>query len=234
MVRNVLLTLIGLGFVALSILPMAMGNIPWTSPDPWTPLLFFAGCAIVGIADIVQFYRPAKAEVTPTRVVLRYDRVRLLSLGLASAGWLAAGIVGLSGTVFPVWLAWVLVAFAGFCTVVLLAVGVDGRAKVVVDAEGIADYRGLAEKIPWRDVEAISFSYLRAMPSLSLRLRNPAAYAAKQRTIRRWLGHKVDPLHIIDFNLGGSLGDIAEAIARFAPPELVAAPSFEDPPFDDE
>jgi MFS family permease len=182
-VRNYLLTAIGLGFVALAILPMALGDVPWTAREPWIVLLFFAGCAVAGMADIVQSYRPARAEVTPSNVVLRYDRVRLLGLGVASAGWLAAGILGLSGTVFPSWLAWVLIAFAGLCAVVLLPMGLDGRAKVVVDAEGIADYRRLSRKIAWGEIEAISLSHLRAVPSVSLRLRNPGAH--KLSTIGR-------------------------------------------------
>ncbi|MFM9863217.1 MAG: STM3941 family protein [Micropepsaceae bacterium] len=224
MLQNILLTLIGLGFVALSILPMAAGKIPWTSPDPWSGLLFFAGCAVVGIAEIVQSRRPAKAEVTGTRVVLRYDRVRLAALGLASAGWLAAGIVGLSGAMFPGWLSWVLIAFAGLCAVVLLPAGLDGRPKIVVDAEGIADYRRLTQKVAWGDLASIGTSYARGVPAVMLRLRDPGSFSAKRRTLGRLLGHTIDPFHINAFNLDGSLGDVEEAIQRFAPPELLPKP----------
>lgn len=225
MVRNVLLTLIGLSFVALSIFLMAVGKEPWTSPDPWSGLLFFAGCAVVGIADIVSSQRPAAPEVTAERVVLRYERLRMGALGLVGAGWFAAGVIGLWGTVFPAWLAWMLAAFGGLVAVVLLPIGLDGRPKVVVDAQGIADYRRLTRKIAWGDLSAISYSTASGMPTVELRLNDSHAYLDKRPSFGRLLGHTIDPLHINTFNLDGTLADILAAIERFAPPELVPEPA---------
>lgn len=222
MLRHFALTAIGLGFVALSVLPMAMGEMPWTSPNPWSGMLFFAGCAVVGLSDIVQHFRPPRASVEPTRVALTYDRTRLLPLGLASAGWLGSGIIGLLGTMFPVWLAWVLIAFGGLCTAFLIPSGLDGRAKVTVDAEGIADYRQASHKIAWSEIEAISYGSLRGMTAISLKLRNPARL--ERRLFARLFGYPGDPVQIIAFNLAGSLGDIAEGIRRFAPPALWELP----------
>ncbi|NOT41207.1 MAG: hypothetical protein HOP13_12010 [Alphaproteobacteria bacterium] len=225
MLRNILLTLIGLGFVALGILPMALGKIPWTSPDPWSGLLFFAGCAVVGVAESVRSLRPAKAEVSAEHVVLRYDHLRLSALGLAGAGWFAAGVIGLWGAMFPAVLAWMLVVFGGLTGSVLLATGLDGRPKIVIDADGIADTRRLTQKVAWGDLASIDTSYDRGMPTVLLRLRDPGSFAAKRRTLGRLLGHTIDPFHISAFNLDGSLGDVEAAIMRFAPPELLPPPA---------
>jgi hypothetical protein len=221
--KNIALTLIGAAFVGLTVLLMASGAQPWTSPDPWTVLLFFGGCAVVGAIDTAQSRWPPKPEVSEAGLVLRYNRVRMGGFAIASVAWLAAGMLGLFGGVLPVWLAWLLIPFAGLAVAVFVPTAIDGRAKVVVDADGIADYRSLKKKISWSDVSAVQRSFRAGVPAVTVRLANPRTFLEQRTALGRMLGRKINPIDIVDLPLDGTLYDLWQAIERFAPAHLSSA-----------
>jgi hypothetical protein len=215
--RNVLLFLIGAGFVAASVGLIATGTTVEQVRGAWGGLLFFGGCMAVGAVDIVRQWRPALPSWGADFLHVRNERLRTGVLGLAAAAWLASGIVSLGGGIFPTLLAWVMIAFGGFGAAVLLGMALDGHVRVSVDREGIADYRLITQKIPWADVQSAGPSLEFGVPFIALRLKEPRAYAAKRTWLARTFGRKIDPMQITTISLAGSLADIEDAVQRWAP-----------------
>lgn len=221
MIRSAAVALIGIGFVAIGAVLIASGHMPWTSPDPWSVIAFFAGCAIIGLVETVQGWWPPQPAATATRFGARFNRAQLGVFALAGALWCASGWLGLYGSVYPVWVAWMVLAFGGVCAGALGPFALDGREQVVVDLEGIADRRIVRNKIPWRDVRAISVGHTGGVPSVAITLHDPTSYRAKRPWFAKMFGRSVEPVHVISLQLASSFDDIVHAVTRLAPPELL-------------
>jgi len=220
-IRSAAVTLIGIGFVAIGAFLIASGRMPWTSPEPWSVMAFFAGCAIIGLVETVQGWWPPRPVATASRFGARFNRAQLGVFALAGALWCASGWLGLYGNVYPAWVAWMVLGFGSVCAGVLGGFVFDGREQVVVNHEGIADRRVVRDQIPWRDVRAMSIGHTGGVPSVAITLHDPASYRAKRPWFARMFGRSVEPLHVISLQLAASFDDIVAAITRFAPPELL-------------
>ncbi len=218
MIRNVALTAIGAAFVAIAVYLMASGSTPWTSPNAWMPLTFFLGCAMVGAVETVQGLWPVQPALSETRLAIKYNRAKYTVLGLAAALWFASGVIGLSGTVLPAVLAWLVIGFGGLGAVALLSCALDGRDIVVIDRDGIIDRRMLKERVAWadvRDAQAVE-------NAVAVDLANAESYRAKRTLFARVFGRSFDPLHIGTVEMTGTQFDILDAIRRFGPADLGA------------
>lgn len=212
--HNLLLIAISAGFVAIGV--FALGDAPEALPG----ILFFGGCLLVGVLETVRGRWPVSPEITDARLALRYDRLRMGALGLASAAWAASGIVSLYTGMFPEFLAWLLIAFGGLGAVALLPAALDWRPAVIVDAEGIADRRSLRGKVPWADVSSVRSGTSLGVRTVEVSLVSAAAYAGARPLIGRLFMRGIDPIRIVDNGLDGSLYDILSAVGRFAPPHV--------------
>jgi hypothetical protein len=219
-IRSAAVALIGIGFVAIAIFLIASGHLPWTSPDPWCVMTFFAGCAIIGLVETVQGWWPPRPVSSASRFAAQFNRAQLGVFALAGALWCASGWLGLYGNVYPAWVAWMVLAFGGICAGLLGGFVFDGREQVIVDHEGIADRRIVRDKIPWSDVRAISVGRTGGVPSVAVTLHDPARYRAKRPWFAKTVGRSVEPVHVISLQLAASFEDIVAAVTRFAPPEL--------------
>ena len=218
MSRNVALTLIGAGFVAAGLFLIGSDQANW--PVGLFAVLFFGGCALVGLVDTVQGVWPPRPQWRADALVLRYNRVRIGVFFCASACWTLAGIVGLHAPTFPSPLGWALILFAGFSAAVFLSVVVDGGAQVVVDREGIADFRLLKRKVTWRDVaigtrRSADDIVLEGLPRDVERLRTWRS---------RLSGQDLRQIRISSVLLDGTADDIEAAIKKFAPESLNVLP----------
>jgi hypothetical protein len=221
-IKSVAVTLIGIAFVAIGVVLIASGHTPWTSPDPWTVMAFFAGCAMIGLVETVQGWRPPRPVSTASRFAARFNRVQLGVFALAGLLWCASGWLGLYGSVYPEWAAWMVLAFGGVCAAILGPFVLDGREQVVVDHDGIADRRLVRGKIPWGDVRAITVGQTGGVPSVAIALRDPARYRAARPWMARLFGRSVEPVHVISMQLGASFEDVVAAVTQFAPRELLS------------
>lgn len=221
MIRNIAVTLIGLGFVAIGVFLIATERTPWMSPDPWSVTAFFAGCAIVGLLETIQGWWPPRPVSTASHFGARFNRAQLGVFAVAGALWCASGWLGLYGTVYPAWVAWMVLAFGGACAALLGGFALDGREQVVVDHEGIADRRVVRDKIAWADVREISVGNTGGVPSVAVTLNDPERFRAKRPWLAKLFGRSVEPVHVIGLQLASSFDDIVEAVTRFAPPELL-------------
>lgn len=218
MIRNIALTAVGAAFVALAVYLMASGSAPWTSPNAWMPLTFFLGCAMVGAVETVQGLWPVQPALSETRLAIKYNRAKYGVLGLAAALWFASGVIGLSGTVLPAVLAWLVIGFGGLAAVPLLSMALDGRDIVVVDRDGIIDRRMLKGRVAWadvRDAQAVE-------NAVAVELSNAESYRAQRTLFARIFGRSFDPLHIGTVEMTGTRLDVLDAIRRFGPSNLGA------------
>jgi hypothetical protein len=217
-IRNLALTAIGAAFVAIAVYLMASGHAPLMSPDIWAPLTFFLGCAMVGAVETVQGLWPVQPVFNETQLALKHNRVRYAVLGLAGALWFATGVIGLSGTVFPAVLSWLVIGFGGLAAVALLSRALDGRDIVVIDRDGIIDRRVLDDRVTWADVR----DAYTAPDAVTVELLRAESYETKRTLFGRLFRRSVQPLHISTIQMTGTRSDIMDAIRRFGPADLGA------------
>jgi MFS family permease len=222
--QSLLVTLIGLGFTAVAVALIVSGHSPWTSPDPWTVMAFFAGCAAIGFIETVQRWWPPKPVDTETRFAAGFNRAQLSVFAIGGALWCVSGVLGLYGSVFPAWAAWLTILFGAVCAGLLGVFALDGREQVAVDRDGILDRRIVTAKIPWGDVERVDLPHVGDVPPLALTLANPALYKARRPFLARLSGRSVDPVQITGLQLTASTAQIATAVTRFAPPQVFPPP----------
>lgn len=218
MIRNIALTAVGAGFVAIAVYLMASGDAPLMSPDIWAPLAFFLGCAMVGAVETVQGLWPVQPVLKETQLALKHNRARYAVLGLAGALWFATGAIGLSGTVFPAALSWLLIGFGGLAAVALLSRALDGRDIVVIDRDGIIDRRVLDGRVAWVDVR----DAYAAPDAVTVEVLRAESYETRRTLFGRLFRRSVQPLHISTIEMTGTQFDIMDAIRRFGPADLGA------------
>lgn len=217
MVRNILLVAVSLVFVVIGVLLIANAATTEEAQIGWTSLLFFGGCLAVAAIDALGAIWPARPDEGPDHLHVKTNRLRVGVIGAAAAAWCAVGVLGFGAASFPAVLAWSVTLFGGFIGALCLVLVADGRARIVVDREGIADYRLIGKKIPWDDVHAAKTSIEAGVPIVALWLKDPSAYRDERTRFARVFRRTIDPVQIIDVELAGTVADIQDAIERLAP-----------------
>jgi hypothetical protein len=215
--RDLFLLIISIAFVLLGGFLIFKGGDAEAVSIGWTCVLFFGGCAAIGAVEVFERARPPRPLLTSDSLRVTTNRIRMIIIGVASALWLSVGVLGLGSPTFPDELAWPITIFGGIAALTAFALALNGGAKIVVDREGIADFRQLKAKAPWDDVYAVGIEGGAGPPFVFVWLRQPERYKDKQTQLARLLRRRIDPLQILDVELAGNAYDIMEAVRQFAP-----------------
>jgi len=155
MVKTVLLTLIGLAFVAAGVILLVHGD-PEDATLAWGVIAFFGACAAIGL---VQQLPVRKARLSREgALVLR----RLRAVGILLAGF-AMGLgcfifepyASAQGDTFMLYLCYFGVVFFGGGSLLALWWTLFGPPLARIDASGVETFGKLGWKLAWRDVVAI-------------------------------------------------------------------------------
>lgn len=155
--KAVLLTLIGLGFVAMGVFLLLRGD-PQDRTLAWGIIAFFGACATVGVVQLLPARRATLGE--GGALVLRPLRaVGLLLAGLAmGVGCLClAPYANTQGDLYMSYVAYFGALFFGGGSAFALWRVFGGPPLARIDTHGVETFGSGAWKLAWRDVLAINF-----------------------------------------------------------------------------
>jgi hypothetical protein len=227
---NILVLAISLAFVATGIFILFKADNDEGRLAAVTVLLFFGGCALVGIAEFLDD-GPPPYDLASGHVTLTPARTRPLVMGVAAAMWSVSGPVGLESNVFPTLLCWALLLFGGVGALVSLPIALNFRAKIEIDHDGFWDHRLTRERVLWSDVASITPERSGYSSRIVVALKNPAAHKATPPLL--FWRVNLEPAIIRAFMPIEGVFWIADAIQHFAPPELLPPPALDDGPYEE-
>jgi hypothetical protein len=225
--RNLWVLIISLAFVAAGVFILVRAETGDGRAVGVFSLLFFGGVGLVAVAEGF-FDAPPLSLYRDDCVVVTPRRLKYLLMGVGSAMWAGAGVMALSRPDPQPWMAWALIAFGAIGFIVLLAPALNLHARVVIDRNGIADYRSVGVMIPWSDVKAIDHDGYRGGAHMRLWLHDPEKYRAQRRFNR-----SIDPIELRKMGFEAD-SSIATAIQRLAPAHLLPVEEASEWDDDDE
>lgn len=181
-----------------------------------TTILFFGGCAVVGLAELRKdndrdAARARRAqELNAATFKLNGAHLQPMALGAALMG-AGGALMGTLGA--PIWLAWLCGVFFGGGGLFMGFIAFDRRRYVVVDSEGVFDRRLFRSKAPWTSIQAISIDW--NLGSIELHLAEGAAATPCARPFL--VLRPPQRLRISASVLDGGLDEVLAAIHRFRP-----------------
>ena len=155
MVKTVLVTLIGLAFVAMGVFLLVRGD-PEDAALAWGLIAFFGACAAVGLVQLLPVRR-ARLDQNGALVLRPLRKVGTLLAGLA----MGAGCFSLApyataqGDVMMSYVAYFGAVFFGGGSLLALGLTLFGPPLARIDTSGVQTFGKLGWKLAWRDIVAI-------------------------------------------------------------------------------
>lgn len=224
---NILVLAISLAFVATGIFVLFFkADSDANRLTGVTVLLFFGGCALTGVAQLMSDL-PPPYNLESGHVVIQPRRLRPLVMGVSAGMWSATGLVGMGGDLYPPLLCWALLLFGAIGVLAFAPLALNFFVKIEVDREGFWDHRLTRERVRWNDIEFIRPEYSGyARSRIVVHLKDLGAHAARPRFVF-WRA-SLQPAVIRPFSPAEGVFFIADAIQHFAPPELLPPPVVYD------
>jgi len=155
MVKSVLVTLIGLAFVALGVFLIVRGD-PADGALAWGLIAFFGACATVGLVQLLpvrraKLNRQGSLELRP----LRSAGTLLAGLAMGLGCFMLAPYAAAQGDRLMSYIAYLGAAFFGGGSLLALGLIMLGPPLARIDASGVETFGKLGWKLAWRDIIAI-------------------------------------------------------------------------------
>ncbi len=155
MVKTVLLTLIGLAFVAVGVFLLARGD-PENATLAWGVIVFFGACAAVGLVQLLpvrkaQLNREGALVLRPLRAV----GTLLAGIAMGLGCLIFAPYAAAQGDTFISYVCYFGAVFFGGGSLFALCWTLFGPPLARIDASGVETFDKLGWKLAWRDVIAI-------------------------------------------------------------------------------
>jgi len=157
MVKSVLMTLIGLAFVALGVFLLVRGDQESVALA-WGTIAFFGACAAVGFVELFPLTRRAKLNREGALIVRQVAPIAMPFAGIAmGAGcFFLAPYAAAQGDVFMSYIAYFGAAFFGGGSVLALVWTLIRPPLARIDASGIEVLGTFSWKLAWREIVAIN------------------------------------------------------------------------------
>lgn len=157
MVKSVLLTLIGLAFVALGVFLLVRGD-PENVALAWGTIAFFGACAAVGLVELFPLTRRAKLNREGALIVRQTGPIAMPFAGIAmGAGcFFLAPYAAAQGDVFMSYIGYFGAAFFGGGSLLALSWTFIRRPMARIDACGVEMFGAFGWKLEWREIVAIN------------------------------------------------------------------------------
>jgi hypothetical protein len=155
MVKSVLITLIGLAFVALGGFLLVRGD-PADAALAWGVIAFFGACAAVGLVQILPVRR-ARLNRDGALVVRPLEPIGLsvAGIGMGAGCFFLAPYAAAQGEVIMMYVAYFGAAFFGGGSLLALGRTLAGPPLARIDASGVEMFGAFAWKLAWREIVAI-------------------------------------------------------------------------------
>ena len=155
MVKTVLLTLIGLAFVAMGVFLLVRGD-PEDAALAWGLIAFFGACAAVGLVQLLPVRR-ARLDQNGALVLRPLGKVGTLLAGVAmGAGcFIFAPNAAAQGDTFMSYVCYFGAVFFGGGSLLALWRTLAGPPIARIDARGVTTFGKLGSTLAWRDIVAI-------------------------------------------------------------------------------
>jgi hypothetical protein len=156
MVKSVLMTLIGLAFVALGVFLLVRGD-PENVALAWGTIAFFGACAAVGFVELFPLTRRAKLNREGALIVRQVAPIAMPFAGIAmGAGcFFLAPYAAAQGDVFMSYIAYFGAAFFGGGSLLALVWTLIRPPLARIDASGVEMFGAFGWKLAWREIVAI-------------------------------------------------------------------------------
>jgi len=155
MVKSVLVTLIGLAFVALGAFLLVRGD-PADTALAWGLIAFFGACAAVGLVQLLPARR-AQLNRDGALVVRLLEPIGLplAGIGMGAGCFLLAPYAATQGDLFMSYVAYFGAAFFGGGSLLALGRTLTGPPLARIDVNGVEVFGQFGWKLAWSEIVAI-------------------------------------------------------------------------------
>ncbi|MBY0567659.1 MAG: hypothetical protein K2P70_10115 [Hyphomonadaceae bacterium] len=155
MVKSVLITLIGLAFVALGVFLLVRGD-PADAALAWGVIAFFGACAAVGLVQLLPVRR-ARLDRDGALVVRQLEPIglSLAGIGMGAGCFFLAPYAAAQGEVIMTYVAYFGAAFFGGGSLLALGRTLTAPPLARIDASGVEMFGAFGWKLAWREIVAI-------------------------------------------------------------------------------
>lgn len=157
MMKSVLMTLIGLAFVALGVFLLVRGD-PENVALAWGTIAFFGACAAVGFVELFPLTRRAKLNRDGALIVRQVAPIAMPFAGIAmGAGcFFLAPYAAAQGDAFTSYIAYFGAVFFGGGSLLALVWTLIRPLLARIDASGVEMFGAFGWKLAWREIVAIN------------------------------------------------------------------------------
>ena len=157
-IKSFALTLIGLAFVVTGGLIFAHSDSSEDRLMAIFVIVFFGGCALVGLSDLLPARMPAAGS--DGRMVVRPSRVRAGLFAFAGIGFMLGGAFVLieilnGGVTLEYAIGALALPFGVAVLLIMSKQAIAPETLYVLDSDGIASLQGLKWQLAWTDIAAI-------------------------------------------------------------------------------